>query len=314
MAKGNRAIGVDLSHWDYDEGVRANHFSILKNRHNVSFVIAKISEGQWNYKESFTEFFKASKANDIIPGAYHFLRQDNGKEQALNFINSLKDFTNNQLDNMIFAVDVEPVRNGPDPRWVDVKDFVETWYKKFPNKQLFIYTAGYVWNSGNFKNPKNTLNCLLWNANWNYTVDNVQFGVGYGAWKKATIVQVAGKGKVRLPFRGLDTNVFDGSAAELLALISGTDLPVTDKPCPPGFHKSIEGNCIPNSNIPVDNTYEEPWTNASEISTITAATNVNYNAAILIIGLLIGGLVLGYIALKASSNVTKVVDVGEQIA
>lgn len=186
-------LGVDISHHN-------NVPASMMKKNGVQFVIMKSGQEDWedaafngarleNGRRRFT--FKDVKKTGMIPGAYHFLTAKNGlgvstsgAAQARSFVRIVKRANGGNLDNVIMALDDEPLTlwgpRGPkgyrqatlrsNPRWSDVQDFVQEYHRITGGRPLFFYTTASRFR--NYKLDQIKGPTRLWLAWWTRTNTN----------------------------------------------------------------------------------------------------------------------------------------------
>lgn len=219
--------GVDVSshqgsvNWQqvYSEGFR--------------FGIAKATEGTY-YKDAYlARNLEKSKEHGMIPGAYHFLTNENVTQQINKFLSAVGD-----SEGKLIALDCE------DPRWYkktgngqptvnDVWNAIHLLREKIGNHPILIYSGNWWW-SGVCGNPDvgslvNGKNCRLWVSRYVTGSDYAsrlyqkvpkgwwegKDGGGFGG-HKPTVLQFSESAKIA--GQKMDANAFAGTIDELRAL------------------------------------------------------------------------------------------------
>ena len=356
-----KTVGIDISHWN---GIGAGGIRKLYNAGAV-FIIAKSTQ-RTNYVDPAYLSY-ARQMDDIpgvIPGAYHWLTQHDGKAQARHFVGTVrKGWAGRVPEPHIWAVDIEKPQFGLGDdycSWDNFLEFVREFKRLVPGSPLWVYTRPDIWVSywrrkgkrGSRPGPRNpngkALGLQLWNAYWvtgrvnlstvNPNIAKNRAYTNYGGWKSTPIQQITSSGYSTVGGR-LDIDVFDGTPNQLRnLLVSGSgggdgDTPCPDgyqrnnngdcvpKPCPDGYHRDASGTCVPNGNDnpnpgPGTDPWSEPWFNEAKnnqmfIEGTKAGTAVG-TSVIVIGGLLIVGLGIAYYAMKSGGKLNPIIDTGEK--
>lgn len=95
--------GIDVSKWqnvgDYKDSRDLGH---------TDFMIVKATEGRTYTDPKFSQHIDYAKSNNMLLGAYHYARPDNGNDpeaEASNFVNALR--SKNLIGNVLMALDWE---------------------------------------------------------------------------------------------------------------------------------------------------------------------------------------------------------------
>ncbi len=87
------AYGIDISQYQGDEVDLLN-----KKKDSLSFIICKATEGITYIDPKFHQNWQVISAKKFIKGAYHFYRcQDNPKQQAAHYLNTVQKISNTDL-------------------------------------------------------------------------------------------------------------------------------------------------------------------------------------------------------------------------
>ena len=198
--------GVDISHWN-----KPNLSLIQKD--NVSFLIAKCSEGTGYFSEDFKSQYNGAKEQGAIVGGYHYYKPYfNPTNQAKHFIKSLQTcWKVGDLPPIIDVEDTDWKRLTPIDHAHGLKVMVDLVEKAFGVKPI-IYTGYYYWidalgNSNLFKDNS------LWVAQYSKKLTVKEFG-GFG---KPKIWQHSQGGKI-LGTSPIDLDIFFGDGKDLFAL------------------------------------------------------------------------------------------------
>ena len=136
-------IGVDIS--SYQGNIKMKK---IKDQ-GIEFIYIKATEGSTHEDLYFQKNWESAKENNLLAGAYHFFSFDSsGKDQALNFINSMGDNIEGRL---IPAVDIEYYGNyknnlSKDDITKELKDFLDELENKYDVKSM-IYTTSKFYNN-----------------------------------------------------------------------------------------------------------------------------------------------------------------------
>lgn len=198
-------------------------------------VVAKLTESD-NYIDPWgVETCKGARAaGAVVVGGYHVLARGGIHEQVAAFTQALHAAGANAA-----MVDVEPfgelVDAGRSPRWVDVLEFQSAWARLGAGKgwpPLCWYIPRWFWSGGLGAPSMRDLAGPLVSSNYisggRTAVPATGGGwVPYGG-KTPTIWQWTASANVAGLSADTDLNAFNGSAAELAALLTGGDDMLTD--------------------------------------------------------------------------------------
>lgn len=188
-------FGVDIA-GSYQGGI---NIAKLKAE-GFAFVVCKATEGTSYSAPRFDEWIPAIKANGMIPGAYHYIRNSDGAAQARFFLSRLA--KHGGPAGMLIQLDCEA-----DASWPVVQAFVAEWNAKTGNYPFAFYTGDWwlqprKWNVA-------ALTPYLWAApnrgyTGTYTGDaSPDWNAGYGGYAALAINQYTSKGDAG----GLNDNV-----------------------------------------------------------------------------------------------------------
>lgn len=99
--------GIDISHWQGKSFFNKLHSLQKQIGADIEFVIMKATEGRTYADPMFHEYMKEVKDRNLLAGAYHFARPDNGnsaEEEAANFVTTIRPYLN---DALLLALDWE---------------------------------------------------------------------------------------------------------------------------------------------------------------------------------------------------------------
>ncbi|MFI5910927.1 glycoside hydrolase family 25 protein [Dactylosporangium sp. NPDC051541] len=179
-------FGVDIA-GSYQAGINIHQ---LKNE-GYAFVACKATEGTTYQAPHFDEWIPAIKAEGMIPGAYHFLRNSDGAAQARFFLARLA--KHGGPAGMLVQLDCEA-----DASWAVVQAFVAEWNARTGSYPFAFYTGDWWlqprgWNVA-------SLTPYLWAApnrgyTDSYTGDTANdWNAGYGGFTRMSIDQFTAKG------------------------------------------------------------------------------------------------------------------------
>lgn len=163
-------IGVDISSYQGNVDMKK-----IKDQ-GIEFIYIKATEGSTHEDLYFQKNWESAKENNLLAGAYHFFSFDSsGKDQALNFINSMGDNIEGRL---IPAVDIEYYGNyknnlSKDDITKELKDFLDELENKYDVKSM-IYTTSKFYNNylkDDFKEHKMWISSLFIPINFTYNDD-----------------------------------------------------------------------------------------------------------------------------------------------
>ncbi|MBD2539415.1 glycoside hydrolase family 25 protein [Coleofasciculus sp. FACHB-SPT36] len=213
-------LGIDVSNHNPPVNWQA-----VKNA-NISFALAKATEGATFKDKTFATNWSGMKAAGIMRGAYHFFRpQKTAEEQVDNFLQVVKNVL--EAGDLPPVLDVEPWPEEVGEAWKNLAfaeriNRVKIWLKKVEDatgEKPIIYTSPSFWREY-MRDTQEFTDHPLWLAHYtskpqpNVPANNWG-GNGYTIWQHTESGTVAG---VRGP---VDRNRFNGSFDKLVALASG---------------------------------------------------------------------------------------------
>jgi GH25 family lysozyme M1 (1,4-beta-N-acetylmuramidase) len=240
-----RALGVDLSHWDWS-------FDPDKSIKVLDFAIQKVSEGL--YQDPRLEIIWSGVKKVPIRGAYHYLRSAySWKDQADFFLNIV-----NKKDYHILALDYERIGNVVNANFTNMAHQWMDYVKSKTNKLIILYTnpshyaadlfpygnwmidyplwIAQYWTSnvGPDRNPgmpKNRKDWAIyqWASEINYVGHGHEYGCGLDLNKPTSV----------------DLNVFNGTAIEMQKWVNTGTTP----PPPPSTVKTGYVNALIGLNV-----------------------------------------------------------------
>lgn len=136
-------------------------------RENYEVVIVKVSEGRRYIPKGLRAYVRRIKgANFRYIGYYHFLTSGKPEAQARNFIKRVESLGGPK--GKILAVDFESnaiARRIPSNR--DLRVFVATVKKRYPNKKVLLYSGQGFWTGGDASGDASDYNVDgLWSARY----------------------------------------------------------------------------------------------------------------------------------------------------
>ncbi|WP_297986568.1 GH25 family lysozyme [uncultured Chryseobacterium sp.] len=87
----DKTFGIDISHYQRKEDIKWDSLSIANRAIPIKFVVLRATMGNRSADKNFDHFWKKSKENNLIRGAYHFYRADEDPvRQANNYLEAVK--------------------------------------------------------------------------------------------------------------------------------------------------------------------------------------------------------------------------------
>lgn len=151
----DRAIGLDISHWQGDIDVTRMGDADTK------FCIMKVSEGISHRDSRFPEYWNQLLGTPILKGIYHFWRPDDPVSQANLFYNTFRDVAGDEKPDLppVLDFEINPYSGVID----DLYKFLVEVERGFGIRPM-IYTSAGKWNAlGGVNWAKNY---KLWVANY----------------------------------------------------------------------------------------------------------------------------------------------------
>lgn len=214
--------GVDV-HGQYQAGL---NFKKLKAE-GYSFVVVKATEGISFQAPQFTQWVAATRAEGMIPGAYHWIKRGNGAEQADFFYDRCK--AAGGVNGLLIQLDCED-----NATWEDLVAWTTRWNTLTNKHPFMIYTGAWWWANAARNWAGNTLTPYLWDSHYISGTDANTISddpaalatqipaswwqVNYGGWKTPTILQFTSKGDAGGLGNNVDLNATHLSLTQLLAL------------------------------------------------------------------------------------------------
>lgn len=158
----DKIFGFDISHYQRKEDIKWDSLSVANGAIPLQFVVLRATMGNKSADKHFEEFWKLSKENNLIRGAYHFYRADEDPViQANNYL------ANVQLESgdLPPVLDIEkiPRRKSKEKLIDDLKTWCKIVEERYGKKPI-IYTYYYYYKDylkGEFDGYP------LWLANYN---------------------------------------------------------------------------------------------------------------------------------------------------
>lgn len=191
--------GVDVAHWD--GRVDWNKVKAA----GMSFAFAKATEGKKHVDHTFSTNWAGMQAAGLVLGAYHFGRPNqDAVAQAKHFYDVVKP-TSGDLP---LVLDLEvPDGERPAAIWSWAQAFLAE-IESLSGQPAIFYSYGPFWLN-EMGNPKDNLNCPLWEAAY------ISKAMVPNAWTDWTFWQYTEKGKVDGIHHHVDMNYFRGTLTEL---------------------------------------------------------------------------------------------------
>ena len=216
---GGIITGIDIY-----SGTGSIDWQAVKNA-NISFAFVKATEGMNFVDEAFSVNWEQMRKAGMIRGAYHFFRPaKDPAAQAQNFLQTINEL---EIGDLPPVLDAEYTPN-PDEwsnfdlttRIARVKQWLDIVEQKTGRKSI-IYTAPNFWND-TMGNSHAFTDYPLWIANYGVSEPTVPAdnwgGKGWKLW------QISDSGSVDGISNNVDTNRFNGSFDQLVALAKGTSI------------------------------------------------------------------------------------------
>lgn len=203
MTTNTNVQGIDVSH--YQGSV---NWAAVKNA-GIGFAFAKATDGNTYADPQFQTNWADMKAAGLLRGAYHFYESnDDPVSQANNFIKAVGSLAVGDLPPVI---DIEAYKG--DFGGVPLAANVQTWLnivEQALGRTPMIYTGPSFWNQ--YMNSSFS-RYALWVAQYGVAQPKLPNG-----WNKWTFWQNSESGTVAGVSGSVDTDIFAGSMADLLAL------------------------------------------------------------------------------------------------
>ena len=202
----------------------SNHQSGFNVRQAIcegySGVWMKATEGTTFRDSEFDGFADQVLGAGAIPGAYHYLRNGDGRGQCEVFHRRIRD--HGGPEGWLAACD-----NEADATWQDTVDFFERWRELAGDHPLLMYSVNWWWSERGWDGV--SLTPYLWDSRY---VDQSGYGSvlyegvpeawwksRYGGWDDVTMLQFSASGLVA--DSSVDVNAFRGSIDDLRVLARG---------------------------------------------------------------------------------------------
>ncbi|MEH1829005.1 MAG: GH25 family lysozyme [Nostoc sp.] len=218
--------GIDVS--DHDGSV---NWPQVRSA-GFTYAFAKATEGRTWKADTFPKNWRQIQGAGIIRGAYHFFRPSvDPKEQARNFLDYVASVEPIQPEDLPPALDLEHFPDSVRREWESVSkpervQRVRTWIDIVEteiNRKPIIYTSFGFWDEF-MSGVKDFSSYPLWVAHYptNPTLNNPKPLIPrewktWAFWQYSDTTEVPG-----IPADNEDSNLFNGSLGELLALVPST--------------------------------------------------------------------------------------------
>lgn len=196
------------------------------NEGYAGFII-KSSQGTWYQDPYFEGFAQAAINANAIPGAYHWLENGNGAEQAQILHERVQNLGG--PNGWLCACDCED-----DSDWNTVVDFFQAWNQLSGGHPLLMYSGNWWWSERGW--TANQLTPYLWDSRY---VSGSGYGSElyeqvpdswwiprYGGWTETTILQFSDKATIAGMV--VDVDAFRGTTQELYKLTGKVGMEQTD--------------------------------------------------------------------------------------
>ena len=194
-----------------------------------SALIVKASEGSTWQAEHFNDFAYRVRRTSLIPGAYHFLRSDDGADQADLFHARIA--YHGGPAGWLCACD-----NEADADYETTVAFYERWNELTDHHPLIMYSGYWWWQSRGWK--ATGLTPYLWDSRYVngegvasqlYTmVPDVWWTPRYGGWGRSTFLQFSDNATA-CGAHPVDVDAFEGTIDDLRKIARSGDMEQTDK-------------------------------------------------------------------------------------
>lgn len=146
-------LGLDISHWQSDN--RAIDWPLLAEVGRPAFVYIKATDGP-GVDSWLTIHRDGALGNGLPYGFYHYMRAQDGRAQADNFLSRLA----GDLGVLPLAIDVEE----SDIKLIQVRAFADRLIERAPAQKIVIYTRATLWSEIGGDNPSlpEFKDCGLW--------------------------------------------------------------------------------------------------------------------------------------------------------
>lgn len=197
-------------------------------REGFQFMFAKATEGTGFRDATFESNVARARTVGLLPGAYHFLRDSGGADQARWFHTRVRAVGG--PDGMLCACD-----NESDATWAVTRDFYATWNQLTGGHPLIMYSGRWWWEPRGWNGA--SLTPHLWHSHYvsgSSKVASTLYGwvpdgwwaPGYGGWARATLLQFTSSATVA--GETMDANAYRGTIDELRLLAGrGADMDAT---------------------------------------------------------------------------------------
>ncbi|MBI1771936.1 MAG: glycoside hydrolase family 25 protein [Burkholderiales bacterium] len=202
MATNSTVQGIDVSHYQ-----GTVNWAAVKTA-GIGFAFAKATDGNTYTDPQFKTNWAAIKAAGLLRGAYHFYESnDDPVTQANNFIKAVGSIAVGDLPPVV-DIEINKGNFGSATLAANVQIWLNT-VEQALGRTPMIYTGPSFWN----QNMNNSFSrYALWIAQYGASQPTVPKG-----WSKWTFWQNSESGSVAGVTGNVDTDIFAGSMADLLA-------------------------------------------------------------------------------------------------
>ncbi|MCB9627464.1 MAG: glycoside hydrolase family 25 protein [Sandaracinaceae bacterium] len=207
---GEYVRGIDVSKWqgaiDWTKVADAG----------IAYAFIRTSYGLTGVDPYFDANWAAARDAGVLRGTYHYFNPAySGADQARNMLAQFDDA--GDLGELPLVVDVEESSGAPSPATYAsrVLDFVDT-IEAETGRRPMIYTGGYFWDT--YVGSAALADLPVWVAHYFNDRTTAHCPNTPNAWAAWTFWQYSEMGVVSGVSGGVDSNVFDGSYEQLLAL------------------------------------------------------------------------------------------------
>lgn len=203
----NKTFGIDISHYQRREDILWDGLSLGNGSLPIKFVLLRATMGNRSTDRHFKEFWKNSKKNGLVRGAYHFYRPDEDPVlQANNFLAAV----HLEPGDLPPVLDIEkiPRRKSQEELIEDLKIWCAIVEEKYGTKPI-LYTYYHYYKD--FLRA-HFVEYPLWLANYN----DVPEPSPVDAW---LFWQFSENGIVSGINTKVDINIFNGSSSDLEVIL-----------------------------------------------------------------------------------------------
>jgi lysozyme len=202
---GPRAKGIDVSRWQ-----GTIDWARVKGD-GIDFAIARVSDGVNTRDATFAPNWAGMRAQGLVRGVYQFFRpSQDAAQQADLLVDAVKAIGGFQAGDLPPVLDLE-TRDGVSAAQVISR--MDAWIARIVQRtglHPLIYTSPSFW--GALGAPSHGDECDLWIAHWGVSSPTIPSG-----WRAFMVWQTSDNGTVAGISGAVDTDVFNGSVADLRA-------------------------------------------------------------------------------------------------